>query len=299
VLRNTFASTEELRELAAYLSSLSVSDVEVVIVAPSFDEESRRVLRWVGNYVVASRDIDPVRAAIDLASCEKVIVADGQVRFEKNALDHLCALLDLHEVVEPQDYLDPMPWWGGMEAGRILIRRGVNGLSDRGCTFGFRRRVVRGLRAIESEASMDPVRRLESQGAEVFCAGDVFVRRLPPSLDDWLRDRPQHFDNPAFYFALLPLACALAVLAGVEVAAVFAGTIALSCLAVAVRGRIGASSYFPLRACFFAPLWVLERSVSVYWSLLLKVTGSGEPARVPAVVGERVTTDRSPTANTR
>ncbi|HLJ75698.1 MAG TPA: hypothetical protein VKU62_13985, partial [Thermoanaerobaculia bacterium] len=55
-------------------------------------------------------------------------------------------------------------------------------------------------------------------------------------------------------------------------------------VALALRGRIGASRFFPLRACFFAPLWILQRSLSVYWALLWRVSGGVEPRRIPAVV---------------
>ena len=52
--------------------------------------------------------------------------------------------------------------------------------------------------------------------------------------------------------------------------------IAFSSVALALRGRAGAAPFFPLRACLFAPLWVLERSLSVYWALLNKLRGTSE-----------------------
>ena len=48
------------------------------------------------------------------------------------AIDEICALLESHEVVEPQDYLDPMPWWGGIEAGRKRSRNVPRGISRHG-----------------------------------------------------------------------------------------------------------------------------------------------------------------------
>ena len=50
--------------------------------------------------------------------------------------------------------------------------------------------------------------------------------------------------------------------------------------ALALRGRAGAATFFPLRAVLFAPLWVFERSVSVYWALIRRLRGSDEPMRV-------------------
>jgi hypothetical protein len=41
-----------------------------------------------------------------------------------------------------------------------------------------------------------------------------------------------------------------------------------------------------MRACLCAPLWVLERSVSVYWALFRKLNGStGDAARIAVAEG--------------
>src|SRR5947209_4713068 len=99
---------EALREFASYLSALGVGKCEPIVVDGSPDFESnRRLLCWVARHVAARprhRDaagaIDPVRAALDLATCEKVIVADPNVRYSAEGLDELCAMLEVHEAVE-------------------------------------------------------------------------------------------------------------------------------------------------------------------------------------------------------
>jgi len=287
----------DLRDLAAYLSTINLAGCEVIVVdsspAPVF-EKNRRVLRWVSRHIAArprhrsfSGAIDVIRTAIDVSTSDKVIVADENVRYDGTAVDSVCELLDFHEVVEPQDYFDPLPWWIGIEAGRMLVHRGVEPLPDHGATFGMRKAAVRGLRGVDVAWSNgdDPVRHLTSQGAEVFSACDVFVRRLPPPLNDWLRDRPRQagddFDLPvktAFFFALLPVAIVLAIVGGVRLAGGYAGAIACASLVLAIRGRGRASAFFPLRACLSAPLWVFERSVSVYWALLQKLRGTSTEA---------------------
>lgn len=291
---------DEVGELSRYLASVGVAGFDVVVVddaPPHVIERNRRVLRWVARYVpvrrqhrAAAGEVDPVRAAIDQAACDKVIVADHRVRYAPESLNDLCALLDLHEVVEPQDYLDPLPWWSGVDAGRMLVHRGIDPLPDRGSTFGFRKSSVCGLRGIDGALPMsDHVRRLASQGAEVFSATELFVRRLPSTLDEWMHERPAEaeadFALPAktiFFFSLLPILAVLLLLGGSRVAAGYAGAIAIGSLALAFRGRAGAAHVFPLRACFYAPLWVVERSVSVYWALFRCLTsGTMEPS--PAV----------------
>jgi hypothetical protein len=279
----------DVRELSGYLSQVGTSDCDVVILDPAPQdefEENRRVLRWVGRHLEVRAEtrtpagaIDVLRAAADVAACEKVIVAAVDVRYTPLALEQLCQLLDMHEVVEPQDYLDPLPWWGGIEAGRILVHRGIEPGPDHGTTFGFRRSAVRSLRNLTLAAG-DPVRRLVAHGAEVYPACDVFVKRRPPALSTWLGERPRIAGNDfglpvktAFFFALAPMLLLIGLFGGAQLAGGYAGIIAFASFALAVRGRSGAASFFPMRAALFAPLWIFERSVSVYWALFRKLRG--------------------------
>ena len=303
LVQNATASNPELRELASYLSTLAVADCDVVILDPSPRlqfELNGRILRWVGRHVAVRREhraaggVDVLRAAAANAACEKVVVAADDIRYTPEAIGQMCDLLDAHEVVEPQDYLDPMPWWGGIEAGRILLHRGIEPQPDHGATFGFRRSALNALRSLGAVASADAQsRRLAAVGAEVYPAADVFVRRETGSLTEWLSSRPRLAGNDftlpmksAFFFSLVPVLLLLSVLGGAKLAGSYAGVIAFASVALAMRGRAGAAMFFPLRACLFAPLWVLERSVSVYWALYRKLTGSDEDATRDAVPDE-------------
>jgi hypothetical protein len=302
VVESATASMGDLRELANYLSTLRVTGCDVVVLDPSprmlFDLNAR-ILRWVARHVpvraehcTSSGTLDRLRAAASVAACEKVIVASEDVRYTPAAIGQLCDLLATHEVVEPQDYLDPLPWWGSIEAGRILVHRGIEPQPDHGATFGFRRGTVRALRALNLIDDRDPARRLAAAGAEVHAASDVFVRREPGAFDDWLQERPRLAGNDfalllksAFFFSLVPFLLVLGLVGGMRLAGVYAGIIGFSSVGLALRGRAGASSYFPIHACLFAPLWVLERSVSVYWALFRKLRGL-EPETVRIAVPE-------------
>jgi hypothetical protein len=303
LVQSATASTGELRELASYFSTLGVAGCDVVILDPSPRlqfELNDRILRWVGRHVPVAPEhrsgggIDVVRAASAHAACEKVIVAAEDVRYTPEAVGQLCDLLDAHEVVEPQDYLDPMPWWGGIEAGRMLIHRGIEPQPDHGATFGFRRNAVRSLRTLSPAAGSQP-RRLAAVGAEVYPAADVFVQREPSPLGEWVTSRARlagdDFRFPiktAFFFSLVPILLLLGIFQP-GIAGIYAGVIALASVTLAARGRSGAAAmHFPLRACFFAPLWVLERSVSVYWALFRKLRGVDEDAS-RVVVADRAT----------
>jgi len=298
VAESATASAEELRKLANYLSTLGLADVDVVVLDPAprlqFELNSR-VLRWVGRhlpvkpeYRTLSGTVDIIRAAVDVAGCEKVIVAAEDVRYTPEAIGQLCDLLDLHEVVEPQDYLDPLPWWGGIEAGRILVHRGIEPQPDHGATFGFRRAAIRSLRSLgAADLHDDQTRRLASVGVEVHAAPEVFVRRQPGQLTEWIHERARQAGDDfvlpvksAFFFALVPVLVLLAALGGTQLAGSYAGIVAFASVALAMRGRIGATTFFPLRAVLFAPVWVFERSVSVYWALFQRIRGTDEPVRV-------------------
>lgn len=292
VLQSASASTTDLRELASYLSMLGVAGCDVVILDPAPRHEFElhaRVLRWVGRHAMLRAEargggVDIVRAAISAAACEKVIVAADDVRYTPEAVAQMCDLLEMHEVVQPQDYLESDPWWGGIEAGRILLHRGIEPQPDHAATFGFRRTAVRSLRILGPAAPADgQVRRLAAVGAEVHPAPHVFVRREPGPLAEWLASRPRmagsDFILPiktAFFLSLLPFFLLLAVVGGAEIAGGYAGVIAFGSVVLAMRGRSGASMFFPLRACLFAPVWVLERSLSVYWALFRKLRGNDQ-----------------------
>jgi hypothetical protein len=257
-----------LRDLAAYLSDLSVAGCEVVVldlVSHPVTEDRARVLRWVGRYLPMQPDADAVRSAVRFASCEKIVIAAPDVRYSPEVISQLCDLLEEHEVVEPQHYLAPLPWWEGIEAGRMLLHRAVDMQPERKVTFGFRKTAVR---------------TMGIANAQTHFARDVFARRAPSPFREWLRQRAQlasdEFELPVktgFFLALAPLLLLLALLGGIEFASGYAGLIAFASFALAVRGRIGAGEYFPLRSCFLAPLWIVERSLSVYWAVFLKFRG--------------------------
>ena len=116
----------------------------------------------------------------------------------------------------------------------------------------------------------------------------LFVRRIPPAFSDWIRDVPRRADEEfavpakaALFFMLLPVIIAVAVVGGGRMAGGVAGAVAFASIVLALRGRAGAGRFFPWRACLFAPLWVLQRSISIYCVLLWRVSGAGEPRRVP------------------
>jgi hypothetical protein len=277
--------------LAAYLSTIGLAGCDVLVIdgsSASQFEANDRVLRWVGRHVAAppryrqpGGDIDLVRAAVDLAACEKVIVAGPDTRCTSDDIALLCALLEKHEVVEPDEYVNPTTWWGGIEAGRILLHRGIEQPGQVRSTFAMRRSAYRPLLEYEERSGDTGVRRLFNHGADLYGARGIFVRREPPQLDRWWKRRAREaaadFALPlktAFFMFLVPLIVLVSLVGGSEAAAGYAGLVGFASVLLAVKGRSGAGKFFPLHACLFAPLWVAERSVSVYWALFEKARGA-------------------------
>jgi len=295
---------DDLRSFSQYLSTLGLAGCEVLIFddsSPRQFEERRRVLRWVGRHVavgaqyrLVSGELDLVHAAADLAGCEKVIVASAETRYSVAEVLAMCELLDRHDVVEPQEYVEPLPWWGGIDAGRLLLHRGVDQVPQGRATFAFRRPAFRPLRGFDDRPAANDTRRLVNLGAEVHEA-HVFVRREPPRLPHWLALRAREASTDlvvpmksAFFLAIVPLLVVLAAIGGAEVAGGYAGVMAFASVVLAVRGRVGAGKFFPLRACLFAPLWIFERSVTIYWALFERLlAGKVERRPSPAAVDTR------------
>ncbi|HEY2323384.1 MAG TPA: hypothetical protein VGJ82_11045, partial [Thermoanaerobaculia bacterium] len=143
-------------------------------------------------------------------------------------------------------------------------------------------------------------------GAEVVSAPELFVRRCPPHLGEWLRERPREagldFDVPAksaFFFALIPMAILLTLMGSGRLAIGYISAVAFASLVLAVRGRMGAGAFFPLRACLYAPVWVFERSVSVYWALLQRMSGTVVEQQPEFILRREAAEDLVPTGVTR
>ena len=256
-------SVAELRQFADYLALVASAGCEVVVLDAATGEEleaNRRVLRWVARHVAVDQvpGRDPVQAACDLATADKIVIASAEVRYTTAQLLAISALLEHHEVVEPQVYYRPMPWWRGLDGARMLVHRAVEPDTGAAPTLAFR-------------AS---VRWLDADERSIFPAEQMFIRCEPPRLRDWARARARdnaadfaNTRNVTFFALLLPLTIVLGFLGGMQLAGAFAASIGFSAVLLAARGRIGAAAFFPILTCAYAPLWLLDRAVMVYWHL--------------------------------
>jgi hypothetical protein len=200
----------------------------------------------------------------------------------------MCDLLDVHEMVRPQNFINPLPWWARIETARILINRGVLPAGDYPGTCGFRRSTMRRVGHYDGDVLFDNeeiVRHFALRGADIKYARDFFILKRPPSFTKWLEQRPrQAYEDFVMraktiaFLAVLPLVLASGF---VSVRAAMSLLIAISLVALLLcyRGLLfdQAHKFFPLSSPLYSPLWVFERSLSVYWALYWRARYGGYP----------------------
>ena len=240
------------------------------------------------RYHYLNGKVNGIHTGVDVARCERIILADDDIRYTARNVERMCALLDHHDMVRPQNYLSPLPWWGRMEAARMLINRGVLPTGDYPGTCGVTRSAMLRVGHYDGDVLFDNeeiVRHFIVKGARVCHANDFFILKRSPTLSKWREQRPrQAYEDfvmrlkTAAFLAVLPLALAVALTWGAAALLCYVLAIAAVSMVLAERGRRGAARrYFPAWCTAFAPLWVLERSISVYAALFWRVSRGGYP----------------------
>jgi hypothetical protein len=181
-----------------------------------------------------------------------------------------------------------------MEGARMLINRATLRAADYPGTCAFRRAALLACGPYDGDVLFDNeeiIRHFAQHGCAIAFANDLFVRKRPPTLNKWIEQRPrQAYEDfgmrakTTLFFGLPPLLLAAALLFGLRGIFGFIILISLGAIFLAWRGwmRGRAAEFFPLHCCFFAPLWVLERTLSTYWALYWFLTLGGYP------FGERI-----------
>ncbi len=297
-LRRGKFDPNEIEELRSYLQFLSGVCAEVIVIdgSPSrvFDPHHALLRRHVRHEQVdrsfgfKNDKVNGIHTGLALASCEKVIIADDDIRYDPGSLQAISGLLDQHEVVRPQNYIAPLPWWARMECARMLINRATLAAADYPGTCAVHRSTMQRTGPYDGDVLFDNeemIRHFVREGVQVCYANDLFVRKRPVSLAKWREQRPrQAYEDfglraKTALFLLLPIVLALGALLGRRwfFLAVFTVGIVSILLAAYGRNRGQARSFFPLKVCFYAPLWILERTMSTYWALGWHLRAGGYP----------------------
>ena len=298
-IRRVRARHQEIDELAKYFRNLAREGCEVLVVdgsSPEIFAQHNRAWQKLCRHVTVDRKytylngkVNGVHTGVDLADCESIILADDDIRYTSEDIRRVCELLKRHDMVRPQNYLAPLPWWGRTEAARMLINRGVLRSGDYPGTCAFRRSASLRFGHYDGDVLFDNeeiVRHFILNGGDVCYALDFFILKRPPTLRKWLEQRPRQayedFDMRAktlLFMSLLPAVIALGVFSGADAALAFFFVLSTCAAIVAGRGlsRDQAYHFFPAHVILYAPLWLLERSLSVYWALYWRLVHGGYP----------------------
>lgn len=298
-IRRVRFDQREVKALANYFKLLRFAGCEVLIVdgsPQSIFEEHRK--SWQGfsrhlapdpKYTYLNGKVNGVHTGVDLASCERIILADDDIRYSAADIKRMCKLLDEFEMVRPQNFITPLPPWARLESARILINRGVLRAGDYPGTCGFRRSTMRRVGPYDGDVLFDNeeiVRHFALNGVNVKYAVDFFILKRPPTFTKWLEQRPrQAYEDfvmrakTAAFLSVLPATLALAVLVNTRAALLLLALLCILSMSISTRGLLRNSAYrfFPVSSPLFAPLWILERSVSVYWALYWRARYGGYP----------------------
>jgi hypothetical protein len=238
-------------------------------VPPAEDE------RWLMGKVSG------VRTGLRLASHERVVVADDDVRYEPEALLRTVRLLDEHDLVRPQNYFASLPWHARWDTARTLLNRSLG--RDYPGTLAVRSSRVLAMGLYDGDVlfeNLELIRTVRAHGGRTVSPLDLYVARVPPSASHfWGQRTRQAYDDfalplrMALWLGVVPLLLFSAARRRPTPAATAAG---LS-VAAAERGRrrAGGAAVFPATSSLLAPIWVLERGVCAWLAVLQRLRFGG------------------------
>ena len=139
---------EDLSELGAYLEVLS-HHLEVIVVNGSPEDFFKsHAAFWpscthvapAARLKAANGKVQGVLTGLAIASHNKVVIADEDVRYDAGSLERVLSLLDEGDIVRPQNYFEPSPWHATWNTGRTLLNRAAGG--DWPATLAVRRSLI-------------------------------------------------------------------------------------------------------------------------------------------------------------
>jgi hypothetical protein len=287
-----------IEELAAYLHSLGESGpvTEVVVVdgsPPPLFESHAEALHGVATHLAPHGDlsfpmgkVNGVITGVRECSCERVVIADDDVRYEPAALARTLALLAEADLVRPQNYFAELPWHARWDTARSLLNRVFTGdpdfpVGDFPGTLAVRRASFLRSGAYDGRAlfeNLELMRTIAAAGGTVVTPLDLYVARRAPSTSHFLSQRiRQAYDDfaiPARIGAFLAIGPgAIELLRRGRGRHLLLGALATIGLAELGRRRANGAERFPLSGALLAPVWVSERSLCAWLALGSKLRG--------------------------
>jgi hypothetical protein len=288
------AESQALGELGTYIRWLAARAETIVVDGSAPEIFAEHALAWgdvVRHVPPAAELLTPmgkvggVLTGVWLASHERIIIADDDVRYDDAALAEVVAALGEADVIRPQNYFDPLPWHARWDTGRTLLNRMSGG--DWPGTLGVRRSMLERTGGYDGTAmfeNLELVRTVTAAGGRETLLLDTLVARRPSTAKHfWSQRVRQAYDELArpgrlvAQLAMLPAMVGLRVLAGWP--ALAAGAAITVGLAEIGRRRAGGRRVFPASASLLAPAWVAERAVCSWLAVGARVLLGGVPYR--------------------
>ncbi|HSP45705.1 MAG TPA: hypothetical protein VLO30_06905 [Chthoniobacterales bacterium] len=298
-IRRAAFSEAETAELTEYFGTLKNTGCDILVVdgsaAPVFKKHADS---WGGlvrhqpvdrSFGYLNDKVNGIHTGVGLATTGKIILADDDIRYTPAEIDRVCELLENFEVVRPQNFLSPLPWWARMEAARMLINRATLCTADYPGTCAFRRDTMLRVGHYDGDVLFDNeeiIRHFARARATVSYATNLFVQKRPPTFRKWIEQRPrQAYEdfglraNTALFLTRPILAGGLGYAFGWKCFIFYLVCTAGISIGIASSGHLRgtAAKYFPWLVCAFAPLWIFERTASTYWALYWHFGYGGYP----------------------
>jgi hypothetical protein len=279
------------QELAAYLAAIAPHCGELIVVdgsPPAVFAANAAAWEGVALHVPPAEEerclmgkVAGVRTGVRLASHERVVIADDDVRYDPEALRRVAALLDQHDLVRPQNYFTRLPWHARWDTARTLLNRSLG--RDYPGTLAVRRSRMLAMGLYDGDVlfeNLELIRTVRAHGGHTVAPLDLYVARVPPSASHfWGQRTRQAYDDfalplrMALWLATVPLlAVALVRRRGASAIAAAALSVALAELG---RSRGGGHARFPASSSLLAPVWILERGVCAWLAVLQRLRFGG------------------------
>jgi hypothetical protein len=282
---------EQREELAAYLAGIAPHCAELIVVdgsPPEVFAANAEAWRACTTHVPPAAEeswlmgkVSGVRTGVRLASREKIVIADDDVRYEPAALRRAAQLLERADLVRPQNYFSRLPWHARWDTARTLLNRCLG--RDYPGTLAVRRSRMLAMGLYDGDVlfeNLELIRTVRAHGGSTAAPLDLYVARVPPSAGHfWGQRTRQAYDD----FALpARMALWLAVVPWLGLAAARrrpGRVLAPAALAVAAaergRRRAGGAAVFPAGSSLLAPVWILERGVCAWLAVLQRLRFGG------------------------
>jgi len=279
------ASSSQAKALTGYLARLGRMVDDLIIVdgsAPDVFADHSRAWRPFARHIAPAKrtrngKVGGVITGVEAAIHESVIVADDDVRYRRNGLERMIALLESHAIVRPQNYFHPLPWHARWDTARSLLNRSTGG--DWPGTLGVRRSMLLAAGGYSGDVlfeNLEMVRTVRAAGGSEAVPLDLYVARRPPHARHFFSQRVrQAYDEwarPGRFAAQLAVAPTL-LIGGVPAFLAAAAFVALT--AEIGRRKTGGASVFAADGALWAPLWLGERAITSWLALAARLVHGG------------------------